>query len=125
MKIYKKGKLRKKKPKDEKQEATLCIPCHNVWRHFPKSLDCDVCNSCKKQRAQCRNKTHGEHDDLPQPTAFADAITADHAIFNEDDQPRSQDRVALIIQDRFTGWLQAYASKTKNAHDTMKGFQIF
>ena len=32
---------------------------HNVFTHFPKSEDCDVCNSCKVQRGRCANKTAG------------------------------------------------------------------
>ena len=30
-----------------------------------------------------------------------------------------------MIQDKYTGWLQAYASKTKNTHDTKMGFKNF
>ena len=84
-----------------------------------------MCNSCKNQRARCANKTHGEPDGLPEPKEFADAITADHKIMNEDDASRTADQVALIIQDRKTHWLQAYASKSKSSHDTLMGFQKF
>jgi len=31
--------------------------------------------------------------------------------------------MALIIQDRFTHWIQGYSSKTKSAEDTKKAFQ--
>ena len=118
------SKVRKRKRKQRKKS---CQPCssHNMFTHFPMDPNCEICRSCKLQRARCATMPHGKPDDLPKPTAFADAITADHAILNEDDQSRSQDRVALVIQDRFTNWLQAYASKTKNAHDTLKGFQKF
>ena len=70
-------------------------------------------------------KSHGEPDGLPEPKKFADAITADHKVLNDDDQSRDHDKLALIIQDRFTHWLQGYASKTKNAKDTLYGFQRF
>jgi len=55
-----------------------------------------------------RSKTHGKPDDLPEPTAWGRSITADHKILNEDDASRSEDRVALIILDRFTRWLQGF-----------------
>jgi hypothetical protein len=70
-------------------------------------------------------KTHGEPDDLPEPKKFADAITADHAILADDEVSRHGDTVALIVQDRFTHWLQAYATKTKDATDTAHSFQRF
>ena len=50
----------------------------------------------------CNSKRHGEPDELPEPKEFADAITADHKILNEDDESRNADRVALVIMDRFT-----------------------
>ena len=75
--------------------------------------DCPICNSCKRNRAHCRSKVHGEPDSLPEPKAFADSITADHKVLNEDDESRSRDRVALVIMDRFTCWLQAFAANTR------------
>ena len=78
--------------------------------------DCPICNSCKGTRAHCRtSKVHGEPDKLPEPKKFADAITADHKILNEDDESRERDRVALVVLDRFTKWLQSYAANTKEA----------
>jgi len=63
-------------------------------------------------------------DDLPKPTKWADHLTADHEIIN-DDESRKGDRIALIIQDKFTSWLQGYSSPTKSANDTIHGFQRF
>ena len=51
---------------------------HNMLTHFPKDPHCDICNSCKIQKARCGNKRHGEPDDLPKPLKFADCVTADH-----------------------------------------------
>ena len=70
-------------------------------------------------------KTHGAPDDNPEPKEFADAITADHAIINEDDKSRDGDRVALVIQDRATQWLQSFASGTKSASDTRLAIERF
>ena len=88
--------------------------------------DCPICNSCKGTRAQCRTKkVHGEPDKLPEPKKFADAITADHKVLNEDDESRDRDRVALVILDRFTKWLQSYAAQTKEANEVVRAFQCF
>ena len=63
-------------------------------------------------------------DALPDATCFADRITADHAISNEENKSAEDDNiVACIIQDGFTDWLPAYPCKTKNASDTLKCVQ--
>jgi len=62
---------------------------------------------------------------LPEPQAFADRITADHKILNEDDASRSEDRNVLIVQDAFTKWLQAYPVKTKSADDAKSSIKRF
>ena len=86
--------------------------------------ECDVCRTCKSQRARCANKVTGRPDELPTPKAFADSITLDHAIINEEDSSRLKDQVALIAQDRFSAWLQAYAAKSKSAMNELV-FQVF
>ena len=68
---------------------------------------------------------HGEPDQLPKPKRFADAVTADHKILNEDDESRDYDRVALIVMDRFTRWLQGYAASTKHAKEVQRDLQRF
>ncbi len=114
-KAKKEEKVRKKTKKVSRLACKTCE--HNIWTHFPKDPSCEVCRSCKTARAHCRSKVTGACDALPEPTAFADALTADHAILNEDDESRESDRTACVIQDRFTSWLQSYAAPTKNADD--------
>ena len=65
---------------------------HNTLTHFPKDPNCPICNACKQNRSHCRSKSHGEPDGLPEPKKFADAVTADHKILNEDDESRKHDR---------------------------------
>ena len=55
-----------------------------------------------------------KHDRLPEPTTFADSITADHMILASDDASRNGSIVSLVVFDRFTQWLQAYADKYKD-----------
>ena len=98
---------------------------HNTLTHFPKDPNCPICNSCKRNRSHCRSKIHGEPDKLPEPKKFADAVTADHKILNEDDESRKHDRVALIIMDRFTRWLQGYAANSKASEEVVRDLQRF
>ena len=98
---------------------------HNTLTHFPRDPNCKICNEVKRNRAQCRQKVHGKPEQLPQPTAWAHSLSADHAILNEQDESREKDRVALVILDRFTRWLQAYAAKTKSAEECETFFKRF
>ena len=93
---------------------------HNLWTNFPKDPTCLICSQCKRNRAQCRQQLHAAPDDFPVPKKFADAITCDHKILNEDDAGRSSDRLALVVLDRFTQWLQGYPSKTRTADEREK-----
>ena len=68
---------------------------------------------------------HGEPDQLPEPLEFADAITADHKILNEDDESRMNDRVALIIVDRYTRWMQGFAAQSKEHSEIVRDLQRF
>ena len=58
---------------------------HNIFTHFPKDLDCDICRRNKPQKARCESKGAKACDSLPVPVRFGDAGTLDHKIINEDD----------------------------------------
>lgn len=117
-----KKRVRKRK---KKGPCSLCGPAHSLFAHFPKLKGCPICDEAKTQRARCPIKTFAEADDLPPPEAFANALAADHAIVNEEDQSRNHDRVSPVIQDKFSNWLQAFAAKSKNHTETKKSFQRF
>ena len=91
---------------------------HNMFTHFPKDPNCRVCQLTKTTRARVTTKAEKAPDDLPQPKEFADAITADHAVLNEEDTSRDGDQIVLVIQDGYTKWLQSIPCKTKSAHET-------
>jgi len=97
---------------------------HNIFTHFPKCKECPICNQTKVQRAQCRQSS-GQLDGLPEPKEFGQALTADHAIINEDDQSRSNDRAALVVLDKATRWMQAYPAPSKSAEQTKMALQRF
>ena len=56
---------------------------------------------------------------------FADALTTDHKILDEDDKSRSQDRLAMGVLDRVTQWLQGYPCKTKTSDECVLHLQKF
>lgn len=95
--------------------------------HFPADDRCEVCRHCKLQRVPCRKgdaKAVG-HGDLiaRKPTKFGDSITTDHAILNELNLSKKGDKVALIIQDRFSKWLACYPSASKSADETERALR--
>ena len=105
---------------------------HNPFTHFPKDPNCPICNESKTNRAQCRTKTYARPDQLPKPLKFRDSLSADHKILNDDDDDdddddasREADRVAMIILDRYSRWLQGYACKSKSAAECIKYFKRF
>ena len=88
-----------------------------MWTNFPKDPNCHIYSQCERERAECRQTVHGAPDELPVPKKFADAITTDDKVLNENDKSRSSDRLAMVVLDRFTQWLQGYPSKTKTADE--------
>ena len=116
----------KKRKKNKKPVSAIVEkPVHTIFTHFPKDPDCVVCNSCKCTRSRCMRKSKVKFSHGPKPVEFADAVTADHTIINEEDQSRAEDQVALVITDRATGWEQGYPSKGHTAEETIRAFQHF
>ena len=96
---------------------------HNLFTHFPKDPNCSICNECKCTRSRCSRTVSGEEDSGPIPKEWGDALTADHAILNEDSQSRYADQDALVVFDRGTSWLQSYPVKNKSAEQAKLAFQ--
>jgi len=128
-KLAKAKEARKQRSKDKrkaKKKKVTCQTCeHNIFTHFPKDPNCEICQLNKSQKAYCKSKAEPQADALPEPVMFGDAITADHKIINDDDDERETDNVAYVIQDRASFWLQAYAALTKGAEEIKKAFQRF
>jgi len=121
-----KVKSAKKHKSTHKQPAAKTFTTHNVFTHFPKCEDCDICAKSKPKHTSCK-KSDGsvEPDSLPEPKKFADSITADWKILNKENESRTFDMLALVVQDRFTHWLQSYPSGSRDAEATQKWFQRF
>ena len=121
------GTVRKSRRRKKRitKEGGVPASVHNVFTHFPFDATCKVCLAAKIQKASHAACTdHRRCDALPEATAFADRLTADHKIMNEENKSAGdEDLVACIIQDIYTSWLQAYPCKTKSASETLKCFQ--
>jgi len=115
----------KAKRKNTKRKLATGENKHNIFTHFPKDPNCPICRETKVNRVYCRSQPSERPDSLPEPKDFADAVTCDHKILNEEDKSRNQDQNIFVIYDRAKHWLQAYPVETKNHLDTMTSFQRF
>ena len=87
---------------------------HNIFIHFPKDRNCEVCMRTKITRAPCRRRIGGA---VLRTEKFGDLITADQKVLNEESESRNNHRYAIVVQDLATQWIQAYPSKTKTSLD--------
>ena len=83
---------------------------HNIFTHFPKDRNCDVCLRTKITRASCRRRTGTV---VPRADNFGDVITADHKVLSERCESRHNHRYAVVVQDLATRWIQSYPCKNK------------
>ena len=92
----------------ESERPTKVVPQsrkHNIYTHFPKKRNCDICLRTKITRALCR--THiGEA--VPRAEEFGDLPTADHTVLNEDGESRNNLRHAVVVLDLATQGTQSY-----------------
>ena len=110
----------------KKSKSVSCITCeHNIFTHFPKDPNCEVCIASKPTRAQCRTTGATRVDALPPPKEWLDAITLDHKVINEADKSAEGYRAACVICDRATYWIQGYPAEHKDEADTVKALVEF
>ena len=95
---------------------------HNVFTHFPKDRNCEVCKRTKVKRAPCRVRASNH---IPRAENFGDLITADQRVLNDECESRHSHRYAVIVQNVSTQWLQAYPCKTKTSQETEKSSRKF
>ena len=95
---------------------------HNMYTHFPKDRNCEICKRTKITRAPCRRR-NGEA--VPRAANFGDLITADHKVLSDICEPRNNHRYAVVEQDLATQWIQAYPCKIKTSQETQRSLQKF
>ena len=95
---------------------------HNVYTHFPKDRNCEICQRAKITRVPCRRRIGGA---VPRAESFGDLITADHKVLSECCESRHNHRYAIVVQDLATQWIQSYRCKTKTSQGTQRSSQKF
>ena len=92
--------------------------------HFPKNPYCMSCQLGKIH--QVKGKLKGSSHFGPRPEQFGDQVTADHIVkTNEYHFGSGDERVALVIADRATGFLGGYPSESKTGEQTEMAFKHF
>ena len=95
---------------------------HNIFIHFPKDRNYEICLRKKITRASCRRRTSTA---VPRAEKFGDLMTADHKVFGEGCEPRHDHRYAVVVQDLASQWIQSYPCKAKTSQETQKSLQKF
>ena len=95
---------------------------HNIFIHFPKDRNCEVCLRTKMTRCPCRRRT-GEA--VPRAEKFGDLTTADQKVLNEECESRNNHPYAVVVQDLTTRWIQAYPCKMKKSPETERSLRKF
>ena len=124
-KVKKKACERKKQRFVKSKYAKAPSARHNLYTHFPADPDCEICKMTKITKAPCKAGAIPEPDGLPPARKFGDRLTADHKTLIGDQASRGGARYALIIQDEYTRWIQAFATKTRSYPEVMQAFRRF
>ena len=95
---------------------------HNLYTHFPKDRNCEICKRTKITRAPCRRR-NGEA--VPRAVNFGDLITTDHKVLSDNCESRNNHRYAVVVQDLATQWIQAYPCKNKTSQEPQRSLQKF
>ena len=90
--------------------AKVASSKHNIFTHFPKDRNCDVCLRTKITRASCRRRTGAV---VPRAESLGGLTTADHKVLSEGCESRHFLRYGVVVQDLATQWLQSYPVKLK------------
>ena len=121
----KRGIQRKKQRIVKSKFSVPASARHNYFTHFPLDNNCEICKLVKRTRAACRSGTVPEPDGLPPAGRFGDRLTADHKTLSEEQSARGGERYALIVQDEYSKWIQAYATHTRSHEDVVMAFSRF
>ena len=98
---------------------------HNVFAHFPKDPNCDVCGMTQTTRARCKHRPLRRAVGIQPPTTLGELLTTDPQILNLDDESRNDHSNALIVQDGYSHWLQSYPMTSKDAQETASCLRRF
>ena len=68
-------------PRPGPPPATAPKGKHNLFTHFPKDPNCEICKRTKATRAACRRNSQSH---VHRATKFGYILTADHKVLNEE-----------------------------------------
>ena len=109
--------------KDNPNVSNPTISKQHMLTHFPKDPECEICNGCRTRRKDTR-KTRADSEDVShawiEPKKFGDLLTADHKIIGErtaSNSSKDNNRVALVIQDFYTRYIDAYPAPSRDADE--------
>ena len=89
-----------------------------------KDPNCEVCRRTKVTRASCgRNPDDRAEREIAE--SFGNMMTAGHKVLNGDQESRMHHKVAVIMQDLATQWIQSCHAKTKPVQETMRRLPDF
>ena len=105
---------------------------HNIYTHFPKDRNCDVCLRTRMTRAPCRRRTGeaplraGKFGGAAlRAENFRDLRPADHKVLNEGCKSKDNHLYAVVVQYLATQWIQSYPCETKTSHETERSLSKF
>ena len=93
------------------------VGTHNMLTHFPTDPNCPICQHSKMQRVPHQRAAKRADRYEREPISEFGEITADHAIMGSGEQSRNGDQVALMVMDRFTGWIGAFPARSKSVEE--------
>ena len=67
---------------------------HNLYTHFPKDRNCEICKRTKITRAPCRRRND---EAVLRAENFGDLITADHKVLSDNYESRNNHRYAVVV----------------------------
>ena len=95
---------------------------HNIFTHFPKDRNFEICQRTNITRAPCRRRNGGV---VLRAENFGDLMTADHKVLSEESESRKIHRYAVVVQDLATQWIQTHPCRTKSSQETQKNLMKF
>ena len=102
------------------------VPPEHYLTHMPKHAKCETCQASKMQHRQRRRKDEDHEIDKYPAKKFGDVITADHlSSYAEESISIDGDTFAIVLRDKYTGWLDCYATGSKSAEDATEALQHF
>ena len=112
--------LKREDVRDLKAEA---LSIGHLMTHNPKN---PYCSSCQRAKMKAKPAPRRKRNPEDAPKVFGEQVTADHLIARDvGDESILGDRVALVVLDRATKWIDCFPLLTKGAIDAAHALAEF